>query len=289
MKKIVILGCENSHAHGFLELITTKKEFSDISVIGVYSEEKEAAEKLRDTFGVPVMQNFTDAAGQVDGAMITARHGNNHLPYAEPYIPYGIPLFIDKPVTILESDAVTMMKKMRENGVRVSGGSSLQYDLYVRNLKEERENKTGGKTLGGYVRAPFQAENKYGGFFFYAPHLVEMVLTIFGRYPKSVRAARNGGQVHVLFRYDDYDCAGLLCDGNYLYYASRMAEKSATSFLIPSSDNWIYGEMKTYHSLLSGGEMPVSYKDFISSVFVLNAVEKALREGKEIPVDPVEL
>ena len=183
MKKIVLLGCENSHAQKFLELITAREEFSDVSVVGVFSEETEAAKKLHDTFGVPVMQSFADAAGQVDGVMITARHGDNHLLYAEPYIPYGIPMFIDKPVTIRESDAITMMRKMREHSVRVSGGSCLQFDHLIMHLKEERENETGGKTLGGYVRAPFQAENNYGGFFFYAPHLVEMVLTIFGRYP----------------------------------------------------------------------------------------------------------
>ena len=45
MKKIVILGCENSHSDAFLKLITTKEEYSDVQVLGVYSDEPEPASK----------------------------------------------------------------------------------------------------------------------------------------------------------------------------------------------------------------------------------------------------
>ena len=54
MKKIVILGCENSHANGFLDIITKNPNYADIQVVGVYSEDTEAAQKLNlmdpDTF-----------------------------------------------------------------------------------------------------------------------------------------------------------------------------------------------------------------------------------------------
>ena len=41
MKKIAILGCENSHANNFLKYIKENPEFSEIEVVGVYSDEKE--------------------------------------------------------------------------------------------------------------------------------------------------------------------------------------------------------------------------------------------------------
>ena len=46
MKKIAILGCENTHADAFIACIKEKKEFEDIQVVGVYSDDREAAEKL---------------------------------------------------------------------------------------------------------------------------------------------------------------------------------------------------------------------------------------------------
>ena len=80
MKKIAILGCENTHADAFLKCIKGKEEFSDVSVVGVYSDDRAAAEKLNEKFGVPVMENFADAVGKIDGLVITARHGDKHYP-----------------------------------------------------------------------------------------------------------------------------------------------------------------------------------------------------------------
>ena len=73
MKKIAILGCENSHADAFLACIGSKGEFSDVSVVGVYSNERAAAERMHEKYGVPMMEHYADAVGQVDGIMITAR------------------------------------------------------------------------------------------------------------------------------------------------------------------------------------------------------------------------
>ena len=50
MKKIAILGCENSHANSFLTFIGEREEFSDVEVVGVYSNETEAAKKLNGKF-----------------------------------------------------------------------------------------------------------------------------------------------------------------------------------------------------------------------------------------------
>ena len=57
MKRIAILGCENSHADAFIKCVKTMEEFSDVEVVGVYSDEREAAEKLKEKFGVSVMDD----------------------------------------------------------------------------------------------------------------------------------------------------------------------------------------------------------------------------------------
>ena len=265
-----------------LELIKTKSEFADIEVVGVYSEEAEAAEKLHEKYGVPIMAHYADAVGKIDGLMVTARKGDNHYPYAKPYIASGIPMFIDNPITAKEEDAVAFMKELKAAGVRVCGGSSLKGDSVVRRLKAEREANEGGKTLSGYVRAPYQKENQYGGFSFYAPHLTEMVCEIFGRHPLSVTTRENGDNLHVLFHDEEYDCVGLFCDGNYRYYASRMAETTmASEEIAPTVNDWYMVEFTEFYRLLCGGAQEVSFRDFISSVFIMNAIERSLHSGKE--------
>ena len=289
MKRIAILGCENSHANAFLKFIKEKEEFSDVLVVGVYSDERVAAEKLREQFGVPVLETYSEAVGKIDGLIITARHGDNHYKYAKPYIDSGIPMFIDKPITISEDEAIEFMRRLRDSGVRISGGSSLKQDVYVRRLKQDAEDRVGGATIGGLVRAPYQSENAYGGFYFYAQHLVEMVCEIFGRFPLSVTAKQNGKQLHVLFHYGDYDCVGLFCDNNYFYYASRMAESDVQSFVIPSTEDWFYEEFKEFYGILSGAAQTVAYDEFISPVSIMNAIQRSLSTGTEEPVKRIKL
>lgn len=289
MKRIAILGCENSHADAFLKAIREKEEFRDVEVVGVYSDEADANERLQREFGVPVMEHYADAVGKIDGLVITARHGANHYKYAEPYLGSGIPMFIDKPITVSEEEAVLFMNRLKESGSRISGGSSLKQDTLVQQLRREAEEEAGGATIGGYVRAPLNVENNYGGFYFYSQHLVEIVSQIFGRFPLSVTAKQNGNEIHVLFHYENYDCVGLYSIGSYLYYACRMAKDSIHGAEIPSTQEWFYREFGEFYQLLCGGEQTTSYEEFIAPVFILNAIERSLKSGKEEPVHEIKL
>lgn len=287
MKKIAILGCENSHADAFLDFIYHTESYRDVEVVGVYSNEPEAAKKLNEKYGVKILKNYTDAKGKVDGIVITARHGALHYEYAKPYIESGIPMFIDKPVTISESEAVEFMQTLKSHGVRVSGGSSLKHDVGVKLLKLDRECNTDGKTTGGFVKAPINMVNAYGGFYFYAPHLVEVVSEIFGRYPSSVLAKVNGDEIEVKFNYGNYTVDSLFIEQKYEYYACRYAEGTVKGFTLESTkeNNWFRSEFDEFYGILNGAPSPVSYEDFISSVFVMNAIERSINSGKEEKVN----
>jgi len=288
MKKAVILGCENSHANTFLNFVSEGK-YPEIEIIGVYSDDIEAAEKLKATYGVKVMSSYDEAVGKVDGIMITARHGDNHYKYAAPYISGTPVMFIDKPITISESEAVKFMGEVRSAGVRITGGSCCKHTAEIQNLKNEHINNENGKTIGGFVRAPISLENPYGNFFFYSQHLVDMVLETYGHYPDSVQAFRNGDKITVVFRYDDYDITALFVNGNYQYYAARCAENGITAGSVDVSEPCFRTEFEEFYNLLLGEEQKVLYKDFISPVFVMNAISRSLESGKEEKVTKYEI
>ena len=283
MKKIAILGCENSHADTFLNFIYNTDSYRDVEVVGVYSNEPEAVKKLNEKYGVAILESYDDAVGKIDGLIVTARHGDLHYEYAKPYIESGIPMFIDKPVTIKEDEALEFMKVLKEKGIQVVGGSSLKHDKGVKALKKERLESVDGATLGGFVRAPIDMASVYGGFYFYAAHLVEVVSEVFGRFPLSVEAKAKGDLISVKFNYDEYSVDGMFTEHNYLYYACRSAEKSVKGMNLESTDdnNWFRCEFDEFYEVLMGGESNVSYTDLISSVFVMNAIERSLKSGKE--------
>ena len=287
MKRIAILGCENSHAATFLDFIYNTDKYSDIEVVGIYSNEPAASKNLNEKFGVNILENYTDALGKIDGLIITARHGDLHYEYAKPYLDSGIPMFIDKPLTISPSDAVEFMNELKSRGTKVSGGSSLKHDFGVKTLKAEREENTDGATLGGFVRAPLDAASVYGGFYFYAPHLVEVVSEIFGRYPISVKANVQGDVTNVDFNYDNYTVRGMFVEHNYVYYACRYSEKTVKGMNLESTPeyNWFESEFKEFYALLGGADSPVSYEDLFSSVYVMNAIEKSIKTGNEEKVN----
>lgn len=291
MKKIAILGCENSHADTFLNLIYNTEDYRDVEVVGVYSNEPEAVKKLNEKYGVKILEHYADAVGMIDALVVTARHGDLHYEYAKPYLASGIPMFIDKPVTIKEGEALEFMRAVKSAGVPVVGGSSLKHDAGVKELKALREGETLGATLGGYVRAPIDMASVYGGFYFYAPHLVEVVSEIFGRYPLSVEAESRGDLTRVKFNYEKYSVDADFVEHNYVYYASLSAAKAVKGMSLECTDanNWFKSEFDEFYSILLGGAMPYSYEDLISSVFVMNAIERSLASGKEEQVNAVTL
>ena len=116
MYKIAILGCENSHADMFLDIIKNEK-IDDVEVVGVYSYDSDAAERVSKKYGIPIAQSYDEFVGKIDGLIITARHGDHHYKYAKPYLDSKIPLFIDKPITISEKEAVEFMSILKENHI----------------------------------------------------------------------------------------------------------------------------------------------------------------------------
>lgn len=288
MFKVAILGCENSHANSFLDAVINRKLVDDIEFVGVYSYDEEAAQKLHDKFGVYVAKSFDEFVGQVDGIMITARHGDNHYKYAKPYIESGIPMFIDKPITCTEEDAKAFVEELKANKVRVCGGSMCVYAEHVQKLKNAVAKQEYGKTLGGYLRAPINMENPYGGFFFYTQHLAQVAMEIFGNYPKAVHAVQNGDVCNCLLRYEEYDVNLSYTEGNYMYYAGISCEKAFTGAAY-ELDGCSDKEVLEFHELLHGKEQPQSYEDFFAPVYVLNALNRALASGCEEAVHKYEV
>ena len=291
MKKIVILGCENSHADMFLGFMKGNEKYADLQVAGVYSDDKTAAEKLAEKYGVKVMSAYDEAVGRVDGVIVTARHGNNHYKYAAPYVKTGVPMFIDKPITVNEGEALKLARECKAAGVRLTGGSTCVHDERVQTLKNEHDNNKDGKTISGFIRCPINLKNNYGDFFFYSEHLVGIMSTIFGYYPESVKAYKNAEKITVVFRYKDYDVTGLYVDKNNLYYAMRIAENGVHGEELPINElNPCFKmEFNSFYGLLCGEKQRLSYEDFIAPVFVLNAIQRSLESGNEEKINKFEV
>lgn len=280
MYKVAILGCENSHAKNFLKAVLEEKIVDDVAFVGVYSDDPEASAALEREFGVPAVESYDAFVGKVDGIIITARHGDNHYKFAKPYMDCGIPMFIDKPITCAEADARAFMQELKQHHVPVSGGSVCILDDYVQELRRAVENQTYGKVHGGYLRAPIMMHSPYGGFFFYAQHLAQVMMEIFGYYPVSVRAFPKGEDVNCTVHYEDYDVSLSYVPNSGVYYASISCEDDVVGGRYYFKDGF-QREFCEFHDLLKGKPQKMSYEDFFAPVYVLNAIARSLESGKE--------
>ncbi len=284
MKKIAILGCENSHANLFLDYVIKDKQYPDIEVLGVYSDDLEAANKLNETYGVYVAKSYDEFAGKVDGIIITARHGDNHYKYAKPYLKYGIPMFIDKPVTCTEEDAKDLYDELVKNNVPICGGTVCAHSDNVKELKKLVETKCEGEVNGGCVSTIVSLDNPYGGFFFYAQHTVEVMCEIFGYYPNSVKAFNNNGKINCTVRYDDYDVNLLFLDGVNTYAATAYCGEKIFGGTYPL-DGLFEREFAGFNKVLTSKKSQKNYKDFVAPVFVANAIYRSMQTGNEEKVN----
>ncbi len=285
MKKIVILGCENSHAEIFLNILKTHEEYNDVSVIGVYSEEKEEAEKLHEKFGVPVMEAYDALVGEADGVVVTARHGALHGKFVRPYLSTAKAVFIDKPVTIDEDEALDLMRECRKYGVKVSGGSALKYIEPLTEMVKTIKEGVGGKTLSGMLRAPISYDNPHGGFFFYSEHMIAMLGTAYGWFPTSVFTKWNGQTATTIFHYPDYDIVGLHTESCWRYSITHHAFGEVRHADCPlSGSNCFFAEFHEFYRVLSGEAPHNTEEEIIAPVFILNAMARSIASGKEEPV-----
>lgn len=285
MFKIAILGCENSHANSFLKFIQEGR-YPDTEVIGVYSYDAAAAQKLHDTFGVPVMPAFDSLVGKVDGIVITARDGKYHYPYAKPYLASGIPMFIDKPITVSETDAVEFMREAKRNNVRLCGGSSCQFLAGVIELAEAVRNETYGRVMGASICCPINLKNDYSGFYFYTQHLIQVMTTILGYDVSSIVANIRDDKAAFIAKYADFDVTGSYSGEGWYYHVSLYGSKACKAIDMPFTGEEFNEEFKEFHDLLLGGEMRQSYDEFIRPVFLLNAIERSSNGGKWVDVTP---
>lgn len=280
MFKVAILGCENSHARTFLKDILENKCVEDIEFVGVYSDEGDAAQRLSEEYGVYAAKSYDEFVGKIDGLIITARHGDSHYKFAKPYIKSGIPMFIDKPITCSEEDAKAFMEELKENNVPVCGGSVCVLTDAVKKMKalveEQKEN-----VLGGFLRAPVNMENKWGNFHFYSQHLVQVMTDLFGYQPKSVQAFRNGDVVNCVVRYDAYDVNLQFTQGVNVYYAGVSLKDGLVGDVYPITEEDFHREFMMFYELMKHKKQPYSYEEFFAPVYIINAIDRSLKSGRE--------
>ncbi len=293
MFRIGLLGSENSHADAFASIFNGYDkqyigEFEDMCVVATYSSYEGVDQRLAETYGIEMIAHSPEEMlGKIDVAVVTARDGRFHAEMARPFIEAGIPVFVDKPFTQDEDEAIALARLARDKGVPLMGGSCLKLcpetKAAMRFTEELRDKQI--PIVGGSVMAPISLDNPYGGFFFYSGHLAEICLPVFGYYPQWVSASETERGVSVIIHYDDFDVTGLYTVGRWNYEVRVFTAAENPLLTQPISlDVAMVEEARTIARVARTGSMEHTYEELIQPVMFLNAVHRAIQSGKREPV-----
>ena len=293
MFRIGILGTENSHAMAFAQILNGLNPdfagiFDDFRVVAVGGIDPEASKNVAEKCAIDVIVDKPEEMlGMVDAVMITCRDGKYHASYALPFIKAGIPAFIDKPFTSDPAEAHALAKLAKANGVKLVGGSSVKLTDAVLKLKKLVDENP-GKIVGGDVTAPVSLMNEYGNFWFYASHLAECCLTIFGQHPEWVWANKTSNGVTVIVHYDNFDVTNHFIEGVYDYTGTVITSKGV-DFETISLDNIYAKECGCFANMLRNGIMSHDYNELVAPVYLLAAIEKSFETGEKVMVGSFEV
>ena len=300
MFRIGIIGSENSHAMAFAKIFNgldpnCETQYPDMRVVAVGGHYPEESRKVFDACGLDfIADDPKDMLGKVDAVMVTARNGQFHPAFARPFIEAGIPAFIDKPFANDGEEALDLVRLAKKKGVPLVGGSSTKYVYDVQLLRNavRYEERVGMGSLegvhGGSVSAPLNMHNEWGGFYFYASHLAEISLTIFGYDPQSVTAFRSGDDVTAVVHYDRYNVTNHFMNGCYSYTGAVYGKTKALYREIDIGMCYQH-ECESFTRMLRYGVQDHSYEQLVLPVYYLNAIEKSYETGVTQAIPKVEL
>jgi predicted dehydrogenase len=143
---------------------------------------------VREDYGVKITEHLEEVAEQSDAILLTSVDGRVHLEQFRTIVPFGKPVFIDKPFAVTSSDAEAIMALARKHSVPVMSSSSLRY---AEDLVIALQDGARGDIIGADCYGPIELQPTQPGLFWYGIHCAEMLHAILGRGCVQVTAIAN--------------------------------------------------------------------------------------------------
>lgn len=134
-------------------------------------------QKLRERYGVTIVDSPEKLAGLVDAILLTSVDGRIHRDQFNAIVSLRLPVYIDKPFTTTTTDALAIVAMARRYQTPVFTCSSLRY---AGALQVALADDSTGKVIGADFHGPLPLEPTQPGFFWYGIHTVEMLYATFG-------------------------------------------------------------------------------------------------------------
>jgi predicted dehydrogenase len=297
MFKIGILGSDNSHAERFSEILnrpdhSSYQSNSDAQVVAIWGQEAERTQQVAAHGKIPIIVDQpADMLGQVDGILCVTRHGGLHLELVRPYLEAGVPVFIDKPITVDPQDARAIVALARRHNVPFSSFSTVRFSADARNFAAAAA-QLGGVRVGIYS-GPATRRSPYGGVIFYAIHGIEMMLMLQGTGVAWVQAVegpavdpQGNGNITATCAWNDGALATLVLtvDAKSGFTASALGRAGFHFAHLDISDCYREGMKRILACLRAEADPGVAPEAMVEAVQIAAAIERSLDAQRRVDI-----
>jgi len=134
-------------------------------------------EEMREKHQVEIVNSLSALRGKCDALMLESIDGRVHLAQFREVADWGVPVFIDKPLTVSTVEARELVRIAKEKKVRMTSASAMRF---AASFQQALHADTAEPVIGGDFYGPMQWQEKCPGYFWYGIHTVEMLFAAMG-------------------------------------------------------------------------------------------------------------
>jgi len=285
MKRVGIIGAENSHAVHIARIINVEKKVRGFRVTHIWGETREFAERAAEGGSIPeIVDDPADMLGKVDAVVVDHRHGKYHLPAALPFVEHRVPVFVDKPFCYRLREGKRFLARAEELGVPVCSFSVLPLQASFRKIAAKARGL--GPICTIVTTGPCDIASPYGGVFFYGIHQVDMVLALAGWDVAAVQL--NRGKKHstatIFFRQGVVATMNLIHGLHPPFHVSVTGEKGRVDETVSYDEDPYLTGVRMFTRMFRSGKSPSTRLSMLTPVAVLEGLEKSLKERRRVVV-----
>lgn len=296
MLKLAMLGADSSHTEAYAELMNPPDApfHDDAQVVSLWGTDATQAEAKAAACHIPqVAATPTQCLRGVDGVLVVARYGDDHLALAEQALKRGLPTFIDKPLTNDLASARRLAQLSIAHDAPLFSCSPLRYAPEVLTLSATRQREDNTPLISGVV-AGLSAYPSLGpraeNVFFYGVHLVELAATQFDiGNVEAVRVERGASADVVALRRTDGGLFSLhfLRECREIYHLSLYTTERAYATSIDAWGPFYLATLERILNFIRGRRALLSLREMLSVIAVLDAIERAYKLGAWVEVEAI--
>ncbi|MFD3257444.1 Gfo/Idh/MocA family protein [Paenibacillus lentus] len=293
--QIGMIGLDTSHVSIFAKLLDRHRTDPSSCLAGTvvgcaypggssrmelsYTRVEQYKNELVEKYGVQMLGSIEEVAEASDAIMIESVDGSTHLEQFSKVVPFGKPVFIDKPFATSLADASEIVALSERYHVPIMSSSSLRYSAALTDALQHSEQ---GDIIGADVCGPMPFVQGQPGYFWYGIHAVEMLFAIMGR---------NCRQVHTICSGEREMITGVWADGRIGTVRGRRQGGSFGALIHRERGNG-YVDIQTakkpyYESLLEQvidffrtGRSPLDPKETLEVIGFVEAANRSREMGK---------